>query len=81
MELQGWREFYRLYPFDDYHRFHRPAALIASADAKDRASAVNAHLDWLQPKPLVPDFNDIDLKTIAALGGSPPAALMKARTE
>lgn len=28
-ELRSWRRFYRERPFDDLHRFHRPAALIA----------------------------------------------------
>ncbi|MCX5592795.1 hypothetical protein [Alcaligenes endophyticus] len=28
-ELESWRRFYRVRPFDDLHRFHRPAALIA----------------------------------------------------
>ena len=30
-EFEGWREFYRLYPFDDFHVYHRPAALVAAS--------------------------------------------------
>jgi len=44
-EFQRWREFYTLFPFDDLHRYHRPAALIASRRAPD----VQESLDWLQP--------------------------------
>lgn len=28
-EFESWRQFYRLRPFDDLHRFHRPATVIA----------------------------------------------------
>jgi hypothetical protein len=28
-EWLRWIEFYKLQPFDDYHRFARPAALVA----------------------------------------------------
>jgi hypothetical protein len=45
-ELVAWREFYTRWPFDDFHRFHRPAALISvslgGGDFKER-------LDLLQP--------------------------------
>lgn len=70
-----------LYPFDDYHRFHRPAALGASVHAKNPGEARKNYLEYLQPKPLVPDFGDADLRTIAALGGVPPPQFMKARTD
>ena len=30
-DFQALREFYILEPFDDEHRFHRPAALIAAS--------------------------------------------------
>jgi len=48
---------------------------------KGAAEFRQSALDWLQPKPLVPDFNDSDLRTIAALGGVPPPQFMKARTD
>jgi hypothetical protein len=28
-EFLAWRRFYRHFPFDDLHRFHRPAAVLA----------------------------------------------------
>ena len=80
MELEGWREFYRLYPFDDYHRFHRPAALIAGMQSSSAQQAINAHLKWLQPEPVIAEFGDIDMKTLKAFGLKPPAAFTQART-
>jgi hypothetical protein len=48
-EFHAWVEFYRMWPFDDRHRFHRPAALIAGAMVGD----VGKRLDWLQPTPMI----------------------------
>ncbi|NGR09401.1 hypothetical protein G5B41_17815 [bacterium SGD-2] len=28
-EFESWKEFYALRPFDDLHRYHRPAAVVA----------------------------------------------------
>lgn len=47
-EFEGWIEFYRLYPFDDFHRFHRPATLVAGAFG---GGEMQGRLDWLQPPP------------------------------
>lgn len=44
-EFEGWIEFYRRWPFDDLHRFYRPAALVASS----MGGKVDQCLDWLQP--------------------------------
>jgi hypothetical protein len=68
-EFQAWGEFYRLFPFDDLHRYHRPAALIASR----HGGALPPLLEWLQPNPSavqVPDGNwsEADLRTFKALG-------------
>lgn len=66
-EFARWREFYQLYPFDDRHRYHRPAALVASAFGGD----LQARLDWLQPPPQEPasgDLSDADLTTLRAFG-------------
>lgn len=63
-----------LYPFDDRHRYHRPAALIASMHAKYQQQALEGHLKWLSPDPIVYDFTAADMRTIAALGGIPPRA-------
>lgn len=54
---------------------------MASVSAKNPGEARRNYIEWLQPKPLVPDFGDADLRTIAALGGVPPPQFMKARTD
>lgn len=70
-EEVSWREFYKLHPFDDLHRFHRPAAMVASslggADVKSR-------LEWLAPEPevIVPGYSAADMATFKALGQKPP---------
>lgn len=48
-EFLAWIEMYRLYPFDDFHRFHRPAAMMAAAWGGD----LEKRLEWLQPTPQV----------------------------
>lgn len=64
-EFDGWREFYRLYPFDDFHAFHRPAALVAH-------SMGGADLDklhsYLSPSMTV-NVSDADASVFRALGG------------
>jgi hypothetical protein len=47
-DMEAWREFYRLYPFDDLHRFHRPAALVSMSLG---GGDLQPRLDWLQPPP------------------------------
>ncbi len=47
-EFLAWAEFYRNFPFDDKHRYHRPAALVATSMG---GGDVQANLDWLQPPP------------------------------
>lgn len=46
-EFDGWCEFYRRWPFDDFHRYHRPAALVAQMSAG--LSESDGLLQWLQP--------------------------------
>lgn len=48
-EFLAWAEFYRRWPFDDFHRFHRPAALVAGALGGGSQDAMEARLQWLQP--------------------------------
>lgn len=64
-ELLSWAEFYRLYPFDDYHRFHRPAALVAQALGGEDMRPL---LEWLQPPSETADLSSADLNTIKAFG-------------
>lgn len=46
-EFEAWIEYYRRWPFDDFNRYHRPAALVAqtAGGLKDTDSL----LQWLQP--------------------------------
>lgn len=63
-EFLSWIEFYRLYPFDDMHRFHRPAALVSSSMS---GTEVDKLLEWLAPDPALEKFSEADRKTMRAL--------------
>jgi len=64
-EFESWINFYSMHPFDDFHRFHRPAALISrSFSGADIADL----LEWLQPQPKDETYSDADLNTFKALG-------------
>jgi hypothetical protein len=64
-EFEAWIEFYRMYPFDDFHRFHRPAALVSIAIG---GGDVQERLDWLQPDRGTEGMNEADAATMRALG-------------
>jgi hypothetical protein len=64
-EFLWWVEFYKLYPFDDFHRHHRPAALVAQLAG---GGEMQQKLDWLQPDPRNADLSDADLATLRAFG-------------
>jgi hypothetical protein len=49
-EFISWAEFYRQCPFDDFHRFHRPAALVAGSLGGGGEDDMRKRLDWLQPR-------------------------------
>ena len=69
-EFLEWVEFYKLFPFDDLHRIHRPAALIATAgaDSAKRQAAIDAATDWLQPEPRNAGLSASDVSMMRALG-------------
>jgi hypothetical protein len=70
-EFKAWAEFYGHYPFDDLHRFHRPAAVIAaSMGAKD---AYQKALDHLAPEPIPEGMSAVDLSVYKAFGMAPRA--------
>ena len=69
-EYQRWIEFYKQYPFDDLHRYHRPAALISTSMA---GGDIKERLEWLQPEPVPDGLNQADLVTIKAFGFTPNA--------
>ena len=62
-EYAAWLVFFRLYPFDDFHRFHRPAALMSAS----MSGELDEKLQWLQPSRATPA--DTDLSVFRALGG------------
>jgi hypothetical protein len=67
-EFLAWLEFYRLSPFDDYHRLYRPAAMVAQSMA---GGEIDERLAWLEKRPL-PERSDADLNTMKAFGVKPP---------
>ena len=64
-ELESWREYYRRYPFDDLHRYHRPAALVARSMG---GGDVHELIDWLQPPAGEVDLSEADVATLRAFG-------------
>ena len=64
-EFLAWVEFYKLYPFDDFHRFHRPAALVSAALG---GGEIQPRLDWLQPDKSTEGLSDADMVTLKAFG-------------
>ena len=64
-EFQAWIEVYRATPFDDYHRYHRPAALISvSLGGGD----VGTRLEWLQPEAAPAELSEVDQSFLKAFG-------------
>lgn len=64
-EYHEWARFYSIFPFDDFHRFHRPAALISQSIG---GGDIQARLNWLQPEPGTFGLNDADIETMKAFG-------------
>lgn len=67
-EFLTWLEFYKLHPFDDMHRFFRPAALIAQSMS---GGDMQLKLDYLEP-PAAGNFSQADINTFRAFGVVPP---------
>lgn len=71
-EFERWIDFYQLSPFDDLHRHHRPAALIARSMS---GGDIEDMLKWLQPQVTSEEeseYNEADIATFKALGMSKP---------
>ncbi len=66
-EFLSWADFYRRWPFDDFHRFHRPAALIAHSMGGGGQEALRQRLDWLAPL-AGGDYTDADRDLFRAAG-------------
>lgn len=76
-EFLAWREFYLQFPFDDFHRFHRPAAMVSAASAgKDMNDVITGRLKWLAPSqskhPNAHGWSEAELNSFAAHGMAPP---------
>jgi len=56
-ELASWRQFYIRWPFDDFHRYYRPAALVSAS----MSGEIEPALDWLQPPDVEHSTADRDL--------------------
>lgn len=69
-EFRRWVAYYVDSPYDDRHRYYRPAALISQSLG---GGDVQARLDWLQPDPVPEGVNEADLATMRALGVRAPA--------
>lgn len=75
-EFESWKEFYRMRPFDDKHRYHRPAAVIAHAMGGSKE--IERTIDMLVnedkrvaelEKEIDGEFSEADKATIKALMG------------
>ncbi|WP_033455988.1 phage tail assembly protein T [Bordetella bronchiseptica] len=77
-EFRSWQQFYDESPFDDLHRYHRPAAMLAQVQV---GGDFTARLRWLadgvDPGPeqselgalrMSDQFSAADLRTFEALG-------------
>lgn len=68
-EFEAWQDFYMQAPFDDLHRYHRPAALVSVSMA---GGEVSDKLEWLQPSRANAEYSDADMATFKAFGVKPP---------
>jgi hypothetical protein len=74
-EFDAWTAFYRRFPFDDRHRYHRPAALVSVATRTgDVNQAIQSALDYLEPEPLPEGMTLADYNTMRAFGVDPNTA-------
>ena len=64
-EFQDWLDFFQMYPFDDRHRHHRPAALV-SASMAGGGEAFADRLEILQPDPKLAGLSEVDRSLIKA---------------
>lgn len=67
-EFRAWVDFYVGQPFDDLHRYHRPAALVAASFS----GKLEEKLEWLAPSQGSDEYTDADLRTMKAFGFTPP---------
>lgn len=81
-EFVDWCAFYTLHPFDDEHRFFRPAAMLGEvigASLAGHTSKADDLMDWLNKNPVVAQYSDADRNSMRAWGLKPPARAKKAK--
>jgi hypothetical protein len=66
-EFLCWTEYFRLYPFDDLHRYHRPAASIASA----WGGKYEERIEFLAPEAIPAGYTKADWVTMKTFGIKP----------
>lgn len=64
-EFAAWVEFYKNFPFDDFHRYYRPAALNALGKTSMKMDEI---LDWLQPPQYSEEMTDTDKSFMKIFG-------------
>ena len=70
-EFVSWQHYFEEAPFDDHHRYHRPAVLVSTSmgggDAQEK-------LDFLVPRRVDSEgeYSAADMKTLEAFGMKPP---------
>lgn len=68
-EFKSWVDYYEEFPFDDHHRYHRPAVLVAQSMGGGDAEA---KFDYLVPPKAGSNegsgYSEADLNTLAAFG-------------
>lgn len=78
-EFLAWIEFFKLHPFDDANRYHRPAAIVAHSMA---GADIGELLAWLtHEKPVEEGYSEADMNTFKAFGVKPPTAAERAQKE
>lgn len=68
-EFHRWQAYYSLFPFDDLHRFYRPAVVIAGAMSGDQ-EVMRERLLFLQPDPKLAHLSEADRRTFGAFPGA-----------
>lgn len=68
-EFSRWKEFYLQNPFDDLHRYHRPAALVSCSMA---GGDFGEKVKMLENDSSKSEVSEADMNTFAAFGMKPP---------
>ena len=67
-EFERWRQYYRDMPFDDEHRYYKPATMITAIAGKTGKTAEH-YMGYLRP--LRQEYTDADMSVFKAFGIKP----------